>query len=133
MRWWRAFVVWVLIAVVEVFHGALRRLYLVPAIGDWRARQVGAVIGAALVLVIALITIRWIGASSRRELLQTGVFWLLLMVSFEMLGGRLAGYTWERIGSDYDLRHGGLLGLGMIVVALAPLFAARLRLSHPPS
>jgi hypothetical protein len=133
MPWWRAFVVWVLMAAVEVFHGALRRLYLVPVVGDWRARQVGAVIGAVLVFVIALITIRWVGATSRRALLQTGVFWLLLMVSFEMLGGRLAGYTWARIGSDYDLRYGGLLGLGMVVVALAPLLAARLRPSPRPS
>jgi hypothetical protein len=49
------------------------------------------------------------------------------MVGFEILGGRLAGYTWARIGSDYDLRHGGLLGIGMAVVALSPLLAAKLR------
>lgn len=128
MHWWRAFIVWVLIAAVEIVHGALRRLYLVPIVGDWRARQIGAVVGAALVFVIALITIRWLVASSRRNLLQVGLFWLVLMVSFEVLGGRLAGYAWERIGSDYDLLHGGLLGLGMLVVALSPLLAARLRL-----
>jgi hypothetical protein len=74
MRRWRACVVWVLIAAVEVLHGILRRLYLVPLIGDWRARQVGAVGGAALVFLVALATVRWLGVSSPRTLLQIGVF-----------------------------------------------------------
>lgn len=128
MRWGRAFFVWLLVGAVEVLHGTLRRLFLVPAIGDWRARQVGAVVGAALAFVVALFTIRWLGASSRRAQLRTGVFWLLLMVGFEVLGGRLAGYTWDRIASDYDLRRGGLLGIGMVVLAVSPLLAAKLRL-----
>lgn len=116
---------WLVIAAVEVLHGALRRLYLVPLIGDWRARQVGAIVGAALVFLIALGTVRWV--APRRALLPTGLLWLVLMLAFEVVGGRAAGFSWERIGSDYDLRHGGLLGLGMAVVAVAPWLAARMR------
>ena len=130
MEWVRAFLVWVLIAAVEVLHGTLRRLYLVPLIGDWRARQVGALVGAALVFLVALVTARWLGISSRRKLLQTGVFWLVLMIGFEVVGARLAGYTWVRIGSDYDLLHGGLLGIGMVVLVLSPLWAAKLRFTE---
>jgi hypothetical protein len=50
------------------------------------------------------------------------------MLGFEVLGGRLAVYTWERIGSAYDLLHGGLLSIGMVVLVLSPVLAAKLRL-----
>ncbi len=122
--------VWALIAAIEILHGVLRSLYLLPLIGDWRARQVGAVVGAALVFLIALVTVRWV--SPRRALVPTGVLWLVLMLTFEVVGGRAAGFSWERIGSDYDLRHGGLLGLGMVVVALAPWLAAKVRGDNEP-
>jgi hypothetical protein len=126
--WRRAFLVWLVMAAVEIVHGALRRLYLEPVVGDWRARQVGAVVGGLLVLGVAVLAIRWIGARSTRALWTTGLFWLILMVTFEVLGGRVAaGYDWSRILADYDLTRGGLLGLGMLVLAASPLIAARLR------
>jgi hypothetical protein len=31
---------------------------------------------------------------------------------------------WERLAQDYDLSRGGLLGLGLMVMLLAPSFAA---------
>jgi hypothetical protein len=126
--WRRAVLVWLVMAVVEIVHGALRAAILVPIVGDWRARQIGAIVGAALVLVIAILASRWLGVRSRRAQLSVGALWLALMLSFELAAGRfLAGYSWARIASDYDLRHGGLLGIGMLVLALSPLLAARLR------
>ena len=128
MPWRRALIVWLLLAAVEIAHGALRTVFLVPVIGDWRARQIGAVIGSILIVIVALLTVKAIGAPSRRVLLGVGLFWLALMLTFEIAAGRwLAGFTWERIASDYDLSNGGLLGLGMIVLALSPLIAARVR------
>jgi len=37
------------------------------------------------------------------------------------------GFSWVRILSDYDPRRGGLLVIGMLVLAFSPLLAARLR------
>ena len=37
------------------------------------------------------------------------------------------GLSWERIASDYDVPHGGLLPFGLIVLTLWPLIAAKLR------
>ena len=128
MLWVRASLVWLLLAIVEIAHGTLRTALLVPIVGDWRARQVGAVVGSLLILAVAVLTIRWIGAQSPRTLLGIGVLWLTLMLTFELAAGRwLAGFSWERIASDYDLPRGGLLGLGMIVLALSPSIAARVR------
>lgn len=128
MPWGRALLIWLLLAIVEIVHGALRAAFLVPVVGDWRARQIGAVAGTALILLVVCLTIRWIGARSRGALIGVGVLWLVLMLAFEIAGGRLlAGFSWERIASDYDLRNGGLLGIGMVLLALSPVIAARIR------
>ena len=132
MPWARALAVWLLIALVEIVHGSLRRILLVPRVGEWRSAQIGAVVGALLILGVALLAIRWMGARSTGTLLGIGLLWLVLMLSFEFLAGRhLSGYSWERILSEYDLLRGGLLSLGMLVLALSPLLAARVRGMRP--
>ena len=57
-----------------------------------------------------------------------GLEWAALTVLFEIGLGRLVlGLPWERLAEDYDLRRGGFMGLGLLVMALSPLLAARLR------
>jgi hypothetical protein len=53
--------------------------------------------------------------------------WVVLTVGFEITLGRALGYSWERIASDYNITEGGLLPLGLVIMTLAPLIAARLR------
>jgi hypothetical protein len=49
----KAFAVWLLIFAVEVAHGVLRTLYLIPLLGDLRSRQVGVAVGSALILLVS--------------------------------------------------------------------------------
>jgi hypothetical protein len=61
-------------------------------------------------------------------LLLVGLLWLFLTVAFEVLFGRfVAGLSWERIASDYNLLSGGLMPLGLLVLFLSPMIAAKLR------
>jgi hypothetical protein len=72
--------------------------------------------------------VRWLGARSVYQLMGVGLLWLVLMLGFEIGFGRFVmGYSWERIGSDYNIFDGGLLPIGMVVLAAAPLIAAKLR------
>lgn len=131
MLWLRAVAVWLVLITVEAVHGTLRTLFLQPYLGDFRARQVSVFTGIALILLIAWLFSGWLNAGSPRKLLSVGALWLVLTLLFEVGLGRLVlGYPWERILSDYDLSRGGLLSFGMIVLALAPLLAARWR--HRP-
>ena len=131
----RAFAIWCLILALEVVHGVLRTVWLVPLVGDLRARQIGVLTGSLLILVVALLAIRWIGARGRRDLLLIGGSWLVLMVGAEVLLGRVVfGYPWSRIAEDFDVARGGLLGFGMLVLAVAPWMASTIRgpRSDPP-
>ena len=123
----RAALVWLLIVLIESVHGPLRRLYLEPAIGEVLARQVSVFNGSVLIFAVALLTIRWIGARDRAGLLRIGAGWVAATFVFEVGLGLATGASWARIGSDYDLAHGGLMPLGMLAMGLSPLAAARIR------
>jgi hypothetical protein len=120
----RAIAVWLLLMAVEVVHGIARSLLLAPLVGDFRARQIAVATGSLLILLMTTATIRWMRADTTRRLLAIGMLWVVLTLAFEVGVGRfVAGYSWDRIASDYDLVKGGLLPLGLAVMALSPLLA----------
>lgn len=132
----RALVVWALIASVEVVHGVIRALLLVPLVGELRSRQIGVFSGSMLILLIASLTIRFIAPPTRQMAGLVGGVWVTLMVIFEFGLGRMLGRSWAGLLSDYDVSAGGLLLFGMLVLGLSPLIAARLRHLHatkPPT
>jgi hypothetical protein len=123
----RAFAVWLLLITAEVVHGIVRTLVLTPVVGDFRARQLGVFTGSLLILLITALTIRWIRASRPRTLLTIGSAWVVLTVTFEISLGRMMGYSWARLGSDYNMLEGGLLPIGFVIMATSPFIAAHLR------
>ena len=125
--WWRASLTWMLIMLAETLHGMARAIFIAPALGDLRARQLGVWVGCALIFAIAWLTARWLGARSRRTQLQVGAFWLVLTLAFEFALGRALGASWERILEDYNPARGGFMILGMAFLFLAPMLAAKWR------
>jgi hypothetical protein len=124
----RSLAVLLAIIVAETVHGVLRTWYLLPRVGDLASRQIGVFTGSLLIVAISIAAARWIGASRPAHLLAIGAMWVALMVAFEVALGRLAfGFPWSRIAEDFDLSRGGLLPLGLVTLAFAPLVAARIR------
>ena len=124
----RATAVWLLLIAVEVVHGIARTLLLAPVVGDFRARQFAVFSGSLLILLISSLTIRWMRVDKTRWLVAVGMLWVVLTLAFEVTLGRvILDYSWDRLASDYNLRKGGLLPIGLTVMAMSPLLAARLR------
>jgi len=123
----RGLAVWVLIAAAETVHGTMRAIFLAPRVGDLASRQVGVLTGSLMILLIAYLTIDWIGAREARARVAVGTLWLVLMLTFEVALGRALGLSWERIASDYVPSQGGLMIVGMTVLALSPSIAFRWR------
>lgn len=123
----RGFAVWILIALTETLHGTLRTIFLEPRVGDLASRQIGVLTGSLMILVIAYLTIDWIGASKARPLAAVGSLWFVLMLTFDVTLGRAFGLSWERILSDYLPAKGGFMIIGMTVLALSPSMAFRMR------
>ena len=124
----RGVAVWVCIIIVEVVHGIARTVFLAPIVGDFRARQIAVFTGSCLILLVATASIAWLRPASTREAARIGILWLVLTLTFEVAFGRYVAHaSWTRIASDYDLLHGGLLPIGLLVLTAAPLIASKVR------
>ncbi len=122
----RALAIWLLLMLVETLHGIFRGLLLLPLVGQIRANQIGVAVGSLLILLIAFLTIKWIGAIRMSELLNVGLIWVLLTLVFEVgLGYAFGG--WDRVSMDYDPRRGGLMPLGLLMMFFSPLVTYRIR------
>lgn len=122
----RALIVCIVIALAETIHGILRVRLLNRRVGDHRARQISVGTASLIILAIAWLTVRWIAPASSVDALAIGALWLGAMLAFEISLGRFVFHvSWDRIFSDFDLRRGGLLGFGMLVLFFAPLLTAR--------
>jgi hypothetical protein len=127
VSWSRALSAWFFIAVAESIHGILRRLFVLPMLGDLRAHQLGILVGCLIIFGIALACVRWIGATTLAMQLKLGAFWTVLMAAFEVGLGLAFGYPLDRIFLDYNLAAGRLMVFGMLFMLFAPLLAARVR------
>ena len=114
-----------MIAVAESVHGTLRRLFLVPRIGELLSHQIGVLVGSAIIFTISLLCIRWFGPGSYRQQLQVGALWVVLTLIFEFILGYLFGYSAERILSDYNIAKGGLMVFGVLFMLVSPALAAK--------
>jgi len=124
----RGVVVWCGIIIVEVLHGIARTVFLAPLVGDFRARQIAVFTGSILIVIVATTFIGWIRPARAGEAVTVGTVWLVLTLAFEIGFGRYVVHApWSRIASDYDLLRGGLLPIGLAVLTVAPLVAARMR------
>lgn len=124
--WLRALLVWLVLISVEIAHGTLRAIFLVPIVGDFRSRQLGVFSGSALIFAVAFFFVRWIRAGTTRDWISVGVFWLALTLAFEIGIGRLFR-SWDDLLLDYRIDQGGLLPFGLLFLAAAPYLASRLR------
>lgn len=125
--WLRATWVWMLMIVVETLNGFMREIFLAPVIGALRARQTGVLLGSVMVLLIAWACSRRLGARTTRSQLIVGGYWVGLTVVFEISLGRAMDLSWTRILSDYNPAEGGWMILGLAVMFVAPMLAARVR------
>jgi uncharacterized membrane protein len=116
-----------LMIVVETMNGFLREIFIAPAIGALRARQVGVGVGSLVVLFIAWACSRRLDARTTRSQLVVGGYWVALTMAFEISLGRAMDQSWPRILSDYNPGQGGWMLLGLAIMFIAPMLAARLR------
>jgi hypothetical protein len=128
----RAIVVWLLVMAVEFVHGTLRWIFLRPRVGNFRSGQIGVFTGALLILLIVYICDPWLRARDNGERLQAGVLWVGLTLAFEFPFGHYVMHrSWESIGAEYDIIHGGLMPIGLAIFGLSSLLVKKLRDAKP--
>jgi hypothetical protein len=131
VRMLRAFVVWVLIAVLAVSSAFVREMVLVPLLGPVAGMTAGGLLVCAMILLVTWLTRSWLGATRRAELLLIGGIWLVLTLIFEFGMGILSGKPWEEILAPYTFTDGNIWPMVLLVTATAPLVIARFSTERP--
>ena len=121
----RATAIWFVILVVAIANGAFRQAVLIPKLGDLPAHVLSTVALSAAVLLVAYLSVSWIGAASSREYWSVGIYWLVLTIAFEFLAGHyLFGTPWRVLLADYKIHEGRIWPLVLVATLVAPALAA---------
>jgi hypothetical protein len=123
----RAVIVWLALMAAETAQGAARRLLFDAS--DLHVRQVSVLTGSLVIFLIAWACEPVLKIRTAWGALKVGGLWVALTLAFEVAIGRLSGLSWTNIGSDYDLTNGGLMPLGLTIMALTPWIVRRLRMA----
>ena len=116
----RAFLTWLVLAVVMFANGAVRAVVLQPRLGESLARQVATATGVLIVFALAFAFVRGLDAPSGVDLLRVGLLWLALTLAFECGLGLATGASWEAMLADYDVLQGRLWPLIPVSALVAP-------------
>lgn len=122
----KAFGLWFVILVLAVANGALREAVLIPRLGSASGLVVSGVLLSALILVVAYLGVPWLHARGR-GLLIVGLGWLAATLVFEFSFGLLRGKPLDEIMAAYAFRDGNLWPLVLLIIAVAPWLAGKLR------
>lgn len=122
----RALLIWLLLMAAETVQGAARH-WLFAAGSDLLIRQISVFSGALIMFLIAWACEPALRIRSTGAALAVGALWVALTLLFEIGLGYELGLSWTRIASDYDLVHGGLMPIGLLIMALTPWLVRRLR------
>jgi hypothetical protein len=124
----RSFLIWILIAVLEIIHGIFRAKIIAPKTGDLRSRQIGVFTGSFIFFVITLISFEWIGIKSADQALVVGGLWFFCMLILEFTVGHFYfHFPWTWLLNDFNFFKGRLLIFGMLFLALSPYLVGRIR------
>lgn len=123
----RVLVVWFAILCLAVLNAALREMVLVPWLGTVPAQILSGLLLSTGIFLTGWLLLPWLGLKGDRQRIIAGLAWLGLTLAFEFSLGRLQGLSWPEMLAAYQFRDGNLLSLILLVTAVTPWAAGRLR------
>lgn len=124
----RAGASWLLLLALAFGNALLRERLLAPWLGPTLALPLSGLLLALLVVGGALLVTPWLLGGDPRGCRHAGLVWLLLTVAFEFpFGHYVLGRSWAELAAQLDVAGGNLMLPVLVVTAVAPCLAARLR------
>jgi len=114
--------------VYAVFNGGFREVILIRKIGEKKAHILSTVILAASIAFVTWLTLPWIGPKTSQEAWELGALWLGLTLIFEFLAGHyLFHRSWAELLTEYNVFHGRIWIIVLLVTFLAPILVFPIR------
>ena len=128
MLYLKAILVWMLLAVLAVLNGTFRIYVILPNTDEQTAHIISTVIGVFIQFIAIYLFIKSLKKKSATQMLQIGVFWVILTVLFEFIFGHyVMNHPWEKLLADYNIFAGRLWILVLLNVLLAPFLAFKIQ------
>ena len=120
--------IWAAFIPIAILNGLIREKFLVPLLGQRIALPISGITCALLFFLITWLSLQWLGPMKPSRYLQIGLAWLAMTVIFEFFFGYLvARKSWADLLQAYDITTGNLWLLVLVVIAVSPFLAAKLR------
>jgi hypothetical protein len=123
----KAIAIWLAILALAVANGVLREAVFIPWLGKSPGLVLSGILLSAVILAVTFVSLPWVGAQRLSELIGIGLGWFVLTLAFELSFGRFQGKSWPSILEAYSFKDGNIWPVVLLVTALAPYLAARLR------
>ncbi len=124
----KAMVVWLGIVILAIANGIFREAVLSPAMSKPVSLVLSGVLLSGLILGMAYLTLPWFGRGPVTSYAVIGIGWLCLTLVFEFTFGRIVqGKPWPELFEAYMFKDGNIWPIVLLVTALAPYVAARIR------
>lgn len=123
----KAFTIWFVILLLAIFNGLFRESVLVPELGSTSGFVVSGLLLSAVIIIVAYISLPWLGSTRATQLLAIGFGWLALTLIFEFSFGLAQGKSWQLLLEAYTFKNGNIWPVVLFTTTIAPYVAGKLR------
>ena len=123
----KALVIWMAILVIAIANGIFREEVLLSLLELTPAFLLSGILLSCLIFAITYLFLPWLGLHESRQLILTGLGWLILTLIFEFSFGLAQGMSMPTILEAYTFRDGNIWPLVLLVTAISPWAAAKVR------
>jgi len=117
-----------MLASVETLHGIARTIFVVPKIGNKRAKQYSVISGTLLAFAVCYIMVPWLDINVEYQLLLVGLVLAVFMATFDIVLARfVVKLKWKNIINDFNPAKGNYLIFGMISLIIIPYAVMKLK------
>lgn len=121
-------ILWFALVIVAILNGGFRERVLDKHLDETAALCLSGLLLCALVFMITLVSIGLFKGEPVIVYFYIGICWVLLTLAFEYgFGHYVQGKPWTEINNNFDIAHGNLFLLVMIVTATSPYLSASVK------
>jgi len=117
-----------MLASVETLHGIARTIFIVPKIGNKRAKQYSVISGTLLAFAVCYIMVPWLDINVEYQLILIGLVLAVFMAVFDIVLARfVVKLKWEFIINDFNPAKGNYLIFGLILLIIIPCIVMKIK------
>ncbi len=117
-----------LLAAAETLHGIARTVFIVPRLGNRKARQLSLFSGTLLAFILCYFYVPGLGIHDQGTLLLLGLTLSLFMAGFDITIARLVMRSrWDAVWNDFHPAKGNWLIFGLLALLFIPWIVMRLK------